>query len=87
MQINLVIIILAVIIRNESIVLQWIALHDTSLHALLNFIVQLFNRANANLFMRILVTPNRQRSTPIAATAEVPVFQILKPFSETSRSC
>ena len=86
MQINLIIVRLRVIARLEALLLVRIALHQACLHRLLDLGIQLLDRANALLLLAILCPPDWQRSTPIAATAQVPVLQILQPFAETTRT-
>ena len=84
-EINLVVVSLAVVARNEAFFLPGVRLHETGGNRFLNFIVEFFNAANAQ-FLLVVATPDRQRSAPVAATAEVPVVEVLEPLAETSGS-
>ena len=67
MEVNLIIVLLTVVARNETILLQWVALHDTGSHRLLDFSIQLLQTADA-LLATVLITPDWQWSTPEAGT-------------------
>ena len=86
MQVYLVVVLLAHITRHKALILQQVALHKACLDALLNLIIQLFNAADAD-FLTILRAPDRQRSTPEARTAQIPVVQVLKPVAEAPCTC
>ena len=84
-QIYLIVIFFRIFSRNEAQFLVRILHHEASLNRFFDFIIQFFYRADAD-FRAILVAPDRKRSSPIARTAQVPVIQVLQPFSETSRT-
>ena len=83
MQVDLVVVRLRHIARNESIVLQWVRSHEACLHSLLDLIVEFLDRADADL-LTILIAPDRQRCAPETGTREVPVVQVLQPVAETA---
>ena len=85
-QVNLVIVLLAVVTRNETFILIWVACHDTGSNSLLNLVVKFLYRTDADS-LAILTGPDRERSTPVAATAKVPVIEVLEPLAETACTC
>ena len=52
---------------------------------LLNLIVKFLYGADAQL-VALVIAPYGQRSAPVAAAAQVPVIQVLKPLAKTSRT-
>ena len=78
-----VIILLAVIIRHESEILQCVGRHEPCRNALFYLIIQLVHRTDAYL-VSILITPYRKRSAPKAAAGQGPVVKILEPVAEPS---
>ena len=82
-KVYLVIVSLAVIAGDKAFILIWVALHDTCSHRLFYLIVQLGDRTDT-FSLAILTCPDRKRSSPITATAQVPVVKILKPLAETT---
>ena len=83
MDVNLVVVLLTVVTRNEAFVLEWVATHNTSCNGFLDFVVELFDASDALLFT-ILATPDGQWSAPVTAAAQVPVIEVLKPFAKAS---
>ena len=63
MQVDLIVVLLAHVARNKAIVLQWVASHKAGLNSLLDLVVELLNRTDAD-FLAILVAPDRQWCTP-----------------------
>ena len=86
MQVNLVIVLLAVVTGNEALILVRVACHHTGSNSLLNLIIKLGNRTYADS-LAILACPYWQRGTPVTATAQVPVVEILEPLAKTSCTC
>ena len=86
MQIDLIVVRLCVIARLEALLLVKITLHQASLYGLLDLGIQLLYRADTLLLLAILCSPDRQRRTPVTATAQVPVLQVLQPFAEATRT-
>ena len=82
-QIYFVIIVLTVIARNETTVFQRIGSHQSGRYRFLDFGIQFLHRTDTD-FLTVFRPPDRQRRTPITATAQVPVIQVLQPFTETS---
>ena len=85
-QVDLVVVLLRHIARHETIVLQRVTLHESSLNSLLDLIVEFLYRANADL-LTILVAPDGQRGAPETGTREVPVVQVLQPVAEAASTC
>ena len=85
-EIDEVIVLPAHVLRIESLVLQWIACHYPGSHGLLDFGIEFLYGAYAFLFLAVLRTPDRERCAPEAASREVPVLDVLQPFSETACS-
>ena len=65
MKVNLIIILLTPVTRHETVVLQWVALHETSLYRLLNLVVELLYAADADL-LAVLIAPDRKGRSPEA---------------------
>ena len=84
MEVDLVVVLLAHVFRIEASVLQRVGRHYTGCDSLLDFCVELFQASDALLFLAVLCTPDRKRSSPETASGEVPVLDILQPLSETS---
>ena len=80
------IILLAVIARHKALVAQRVALHDAGSHALLDFIVEFGDRADALFLARLGIAPDGQRRAPVARAAEVPVVEVFEPFAEATRA-
>ena len=85
-QVNLVIILLAVIARHKALVAQRVALHDAGCHALFDFVVEFGDRADALFLARLGIAPDGQRRAPVARAAEVPVVEVFEPFAEAARA-
>ena len=85
-QVDEVVVFAAVIAGNESFLLERIGRHHTGGDSLLDFVIKFLDRADTDLFARLIVAPNRERCAPIARAAEVPVVEIFEPFAETSRT-
>ena len=81
-----VVVLLTHVAHDEAFILQWIVSHETCTHALLYFIVEFFHRADADFLASVTITPDGQWCAPIAATAEVPVVEVLEPFAKASRA-
>ena len=86
MQIDLVIVLLAHIAEHKAIILQRITLHHTSLHSLLDLVIEFLHTTDAD-FLTILIAPYRQWRSPETGTGEVPVVQVLQPVAEASCTC
>ena len=84
-QVNLIIVLCCVDTGLETLLLERIGFHHAGLYRLFNLIIEFLYRADAQL-VALIVTPDRQRSAPVAATAQVPVIQVLKPLAETACS-
>ena len=82
-KINPVIVLLAVVTRNKAFILVRIVCHDTGRNSLLNLVIEFLYRTDTDS-LAILTCPDRKRSTPIAATAKVPVVKVLEPLAETA---
>ena len=85
MEVNLVVVLFRHVTRHETVILQRIALHESSLHSLFDFVVELLHRTDTDL-LAIFVAPDGQWCSPETATREVPVIQILQPVTETACS-
>ena len=85
-QVNAVIVLSAVVSGHKTFLLQRIRFHESALHALFDFCIELFQRGDAHFLFRVGVAPDGQRRSPVAGTAEVPVVEVFKPFAEASRS-
>ena len=85
MKIDLIIIGLIIVTGNEAFILQRIVRHHTGSNSLFYFIVKFLYRTDADFFT-VFRTPDRQWSSPISASTQVPVIKILQPFSETAGS-
>ena len=81
--VNLVVVLLRHIARNEAFVFQRVALHNTGSNSLLDFTVELFEASDA-LLLAVLTAPDGQRCTPEARTREVPVVQVVEPITKTA---
>ena len=86
MKVYLIIVLLAVVARNEALILHRIALHNACRNSLLYFCIQFLKATNA-LLATVFVTPYWQWSTPETRTREVPIVQVLKPVAETTCTC
>ena len=85
-QVYLLIVLLRIFTQFELQLLIRVRLHQAGLYGFLYFIVQFFNRTDADFLRPVFRPPDRQRSSPVAATAQVPVLQVFQPFAETSRA-
>ena len=83
-EINPVVVLLAHVLRIKTIVLKRIACHESGFHSLVDLGVELCDRADADLLLSVLGAPNRERSAPETAAAQVPVLNVLKPLTETT---
>ena len=86
MQVDLVIVLLAHVLRVESFVFQRVGCHDTGSDSLLDFSIELFQASDAFLFLAVLGAPYRERSSPETASGKVPVLNVFQPLSETACS-
>ena len=86
MQIDLVVIFFCIFTWLEAHFTIRIGFHESSLNSLVDLLIEFLNGSDTFLFLTILRTPDRQRSTPITAAAQVPVLQVLQPFTETART-
>ena len=86
MKIDLVIVCLAVVTRYKTFILVWVACHYTGSNSLLNLVIEFCNRTDADS-LAILTCPDWQRSTPVTATAQVPIVKVFKPLAKTSCTC
>ena len=84
MEVYLVIVLETHVLRIESLVPKWVGLHESGCDALVDLGEELGHRTYADLLLAIFGTPDRKRSAPVTATAEVPVLDVLEPLSETS---
>ena len=71
---------------NEAQFLVGIFRHEAGSHRFFNFVVQFFERTDANFFAAVAVAPNGQRCSPVTRTAQVPVVEVFQPFAETACS-
>ena len=85
-QVDLFVVLLRIFARLEFQFLIRVGLHQPGFYGFLNFIVQFFNRTDADFFRPVFGTPDRQRRSPVATTAQVPVLKVFQPFAETSRT-
>ena len=85
-KVNAVIVLLRHIPGNKTFLLKRVGGHHTGLNGSLYFIVKFFYTADADFFTSLPIAPNGQRCAPIARTREIPVVQILQPFTETTSS-
>ena len=83
-QVDAIVVLLAHVARYEAFSLQRVLFHDASLDGFLNLVVEFLHAADANLLAGFLVAPDRQWRSPVAATAEVPVVQVLQPLTEAA---
>ena len=83
-EVDLVVVGLRHVIGVEALCTERILRHEAGLDSLVDFVVKLSYGADAKLFLAVFGTPHRQRSTPVAAAAEVPVLDVLEPFAETA---
>ena len=81
--VNLVIILLAVVTGDKALVLVGVARHHAGSHGLLNLVIEFLDAADA-LLLAVLVAPDGQRGAPVAAAAQVPVVQVLQPFAKAA---
>ncbi len=86
-QVDAAVVLLGHILRIESFIPERVGHHHPGCHGLVDLGVELLERADAFLFLAVLAAPYGQRCAPIAAAAEVPVLDVLKPFPETSAAC
>ena len=63
MQVDLVVVLLRHIAGHETVVLQRVTLHESSLHSLLDLVVEFLYRTDADL-LAILVAPDGKRRSP-----------------------
>ena len=76
------VVLLRIFARLEFQFLIRVGLHQPGFYGFLNFIVQFFNRTDADFFRPVFGTPDRQRRSPVATTAQVPVLKVFQPFAE-----
>ena len=86
MQIDLVVILFCIFTWLEAHFMIRIGFHESSLNSLVDLLIEFLNRSDTFLFLTIFRAPDRQRSTPITAAAQVPVLQVLQPFTEAART-
>ena len=79
-----VVILLAHIIRVEALVPERIGLHKSGFYSFVDLIVELPHRTYADFFPAVIAAPYRERCSPIAAAAEVPVLDVFQPLAESS---
>ena len=84
MQVDLVVVLLGVEPWGE--VRPGVLRHEARLHGAFDLVVELLDRADADLLLPILCAPDRQRGTPVATTREVPVLEVLEPLTEATRT-
>ena len=83
-QVDSVVVLLTHVGRVEAGLPEGVRLHDSGSHSLVNLGIELGGRTYAQLLPAVLGTPDRKRGAPVAAAAQVPVLDVLKPFPETS---
>ncbi len=82
-QVDLVVVGLAVVAWHKALVFVGVAVHETGSHRFFNLVPQLLDRAYAFL-LAVLAAPYGQRSAPVARARKVPVVQVLEPLSKTA---
>jgi len=87
MDVDLVVVFLGHILRIEALGCKRILSHESCSDSLVDLCIKLLDGTDALFFLAVLRHPDRERSTPIAASAEVPVLDVLKPLSETACTC
>ena len=73
MDVNLVVVFLAVVARYETFVPEWVATHNACCNGLVNLVIEFLDATNA-FFFTVLAAPDGQWGTPVAAAAQVPVI-------------
>ncbi len=67
-QVNLIVVFLAHIVRSEALILQRIGGHNPGFYGFLYLSVEFFQAADALLFLAVFCTPDRKRCTPESAS-------------------
>ena len=83
MNVYLVVVFLAVVTRNEAFLLEWITSHHACCDSFFNLVVKFLNTTYA-LLLSIVISPDGQWSAPVAAAAQVPVIEVLKPLPKAT---
>ena len=83
-QVNLIVVFVAVIANHETSLLPWVLSHHASCHGFLHFVVEFFHAADTNFFVCVGIAPDRKWSAPVAAAAQVPVVEVFEPFAEAA---
>ena len=83
MDINLVIVLLAIVAWHEILIAIGVALHYASGHSFVNLVIEFLDTADAQ-FLAILAAPDGQGSAPVARAAQIPVVEVLEPLAEAS---
>ena len=84
MQVDLIVVLLRIYPWGK--VLPGVSRHEASFYRALDGVVELFDGGDTDLFTTILGAPDRQGCTPVAATREVPVLEVLQPLTEATRT-
>ncbi len=81
-QVNLVILQLSVLLQVQPLPRKLV--HHTGIQCLLHLLVKFPHGTNTFLLLAIFGSPDRQRCTPIATAAQVPVLKIFEPFTKAA---
>ena len=85
-KVYLVVVFLRVHARLETFVLIRIGCHQSGSYGFLYLVIKFLYGFDTFFFVTVFRAPDRQRSTPVARTAQVPVVQVLQPLAEASRT-
>ena len=84
MEVDPVVVLLRHVRRVESQSLERIGVHHSRGHRLFDLRIEFRNSPDADLLLAVVRTPDRERSAPETAAAQVPVLDVLQPLSETA---
>ena len=84
-QVDAVVVLLAVVAGGEALVAQRIARHQACGDGFINGLIKFGHRADAAR-LAVLGAPDGQRSAPIAAATQVPVVEVLQPLAKAARA-